>query len=139
MRFQAGLSTPAPGITQQAARLTIENTLKIRSLADGPVHRSRSYLQIALDLVQQAERIAPGLIHLVDEGQDRDAAKTAHLEKLSSLGFDAFGGIKDHHGTVDRRQRPVRVFTEILVARRIEQVEQAIPVLKLQCGGGDAD
>ena len=39
------------------------------------------------------------------------------------LRFDAFGDVDEHDGTVGCHQRPVRVFTEVLMARRIEDVD----------------
>src|SRR3546814_9482746 len=40
------------------------------------------------------------------------------------------GGVDHHHGAVDRGQRAIGVLAEILVPRRVEQVEDEPPMLE---------
>ena len=78
-------------------------------------------------------------VELVDEGDDRDVAQPADLEELAGARLDALGGVDHHDGGIDRRQRPVGVLREVLVARRVEQVEDAVAVLEGHHRGHDRD
>ena len=86
------------------------------------------------DLVEQLERVAALAVHLVDERRDRHVAQAADLEQLAGLGLDALRGVDHHDGRVDRGQRAVRVLAEVLVARRVEQVERAVRVVERHHG-----
>jgi len=96
------------------------------SHADGPVHRHRTDPEHALDLFQEVQRRPPLPVQLVDERENGNAASPAHLKQLDRLGLDTLGAVDEHHRAVGRRQGAVRVFAEILVARRVEDVD-AIP------------
>ena len=54
-----------------------------------------------------------------------NVAQAADLEQLARARLDALGGVDHHDGGIDRGQRAVGVFREVLVARRVEQVEDA--------------
>jgi hypothetical protein len=45
------------------------------------------------------------------------------FEQLDRLRFHALGGVDHHHRGVDRGQHAVGVLGEVLVARRVEQVD----------------
>ncbi len=53
--------------------------------------------------------------------------------------LDALGTVDDHECRIDRRQSPVGIFREILVARRVEQIDDAVAVGELHHRGGDRD
>ena len=78
-------------------------------------------------------------VHLVDEGHDRDVAQPADLEQLERLRLDALGGVQHHDRRIDRGQRAVGVLAEVLVARRVEQVEGAAAILEGHHRGRDRD
>ena len=82
-------------------------------------------------LVHQVERRPAWKVHFIDQRQDRNLAEAADLEKLSRLRLHAFGGINHHDRTVGRRERPVRVLGKILVARRVEDVDDGVFVCEL--------
>src|SRR3546814_6756024 len=82
------------------------------------------------DLVEQFERGLAFAVDLVDEGDDRHRTQTAHFEQLERLRLDTLGGVDHHHGAVDRGQRAIGVLAEILVPRRVEQVEDEPPMLE---------
>ena len=100
--------------------------LKFSPMPDRPDHRRAFELQLVGDLVEQLERIARLAVHLVDEGHDRDVAQAADLEQLARLRLDALGRVDHHHRGVGGGQRAIGVFGEILVARRVEQVEDRV-------------
>jgi hypothetical protein len=89
--------------------------------------------------VEEIERLAAHAVHLVDEGEDGNAAAAADGEELAGLRLHALGAVDQHHRRVGGRQRPVGVLGEVLVARRVEQVDAVSVVLELQHAGGDAD
>ena len=64
-----------------------------------------------------SERIARRAVHLVDEGEERDAPRAADRKQLARLRFYAFGRVDQHHRAVGGEQRAVRVFAEVLVTR----------------------
>ena len=73
-----------------------------------------------LDFVHQVERVARRPVHLVDDGDDWNAAIATHLEQLDCLRLDALGTIDQHQCCIGSDQRAVGVFGEVLVARRVE-------------------
>ena len=105
--------------------------------ADRPGDRRGVERQLLLDLVEDLERIAAFAVHLVDEGDDRDVAQAADLEQLQRARLDALGGVDDHDRGIDRRQRAVGVVGEILVAGRVEQVEDVVAILEGHHRGDD--
>ena len=107
--------------------------------ADGPRHRCGVQGQGGGDFVQQFDGITGFAIHLVDERHDRDVAQAADFKQLPRACLDALGGVDDHNGGIDRRQRAVGVFRKILMARRVEQVKDAARVLKRHDRGYDGD
>ena len=107
--------------------------------ADRPVDRRGVERERFLDLVQEVERIARLAIHLVDEGDDRDVAQAADLEQLARARLDAFRGVDHHHRGVHGGQRAVGVLGEVLVTRRVEQVEDATAVFERHDRGDHGD
>ena len=103
---------------------------EVAAAPDRPGHRRGVERQRLLDLVEQLERVAALAVHLVDEGDDRDVAQPADLEQLAGARLDALGGVDHHHGAVDRGERAVGVLGEVLVARRVEQIEHAAVVVE---------
>jgi hypothetical protein len=70
-------------------------------------------------------------VELVAEGDDRRIAQPADLEELAGLLLDALGRARYHDRALDRGQGAIGVLAEILVARRVEQVEGEPPCSKL--------
>jgi hypothetical protein len=69
-------------------------------------------------------------------GTSRNRQTSKSLRVCSSI---PFGGVEHHYGTVDRGQRAVGVLAEILVARRVEQVEGEPLMLEAHYRRGDRD
>ena len=78
-------------------------------------------------------------IHLVDEGDDRDAAHPADLEQLDGLRLDPLDAVDQHDGGVGGGQRAVGVLGEVVVAGGVEQVHAPAGVFELQHAAGDRD
>ncbi len=107
--------------------------------ADRPGHRRALDAEHRLDFVEQVDRLLALAVELVDEGQDRRVAQAADVQQLDGLRFDAVDRVDHHHRRVHRRQRAVGVFGEILVARRVEQVDHALAVGELHHRRGHRD
>ena len=112
---------------------------KSLALADRPGDRRCVERQLLLDLVEDFEGVARLAIHLVDEGDDRDVAQPADLEQFQRARLDALGGVDDHDGRIDGRQRAVGVVGKILVAGRVEQVEDVVAIFEGHHRGDDRD
>lgn len=107
--------------------------------ADRPGDRRGIQRQLLFHLVEDLEGIAAFAIHLVDEGDDRDIAHAADFEELQRARLDALGGIDDHDGGVDGGQRAIGVVGEILVTRRVEDVEDIVVIFEGHHRGDDGD
>ena len=79
------------------------------------------------------------MIHLVDESEDGKVAQSAGFKQLARLRLNALTAIEHHHRAVDGGQGAIGIFAEVLVTRRVQQIEEATAILELQYGGGDAD
>ena len=134
------MRAPLAAVEMDFPVLQIEHAAEAIAAADRPVHRHRVQAEHAFDLVEQIEGIARRLIHLVDEGEHRQAAESAHLVELARLRLDTLRAVDDHHHPVDGKERPVGVFAEVLVARRVEQRQPVGAELELhrRRGHGDA-
>ena len=105
----------------------------------GQVTGAVRMLEHALDFVEQLDRRAPFAVELVDEGHDGRVAQAADLHQLDGALFDALGAVDDHQRRVDRGERAVGVLGEVLVAGRVEQVDDAVAERELHHRGGDRD
>ena len=112
---------------------------QIAAHADGPGDRRALDLEHAFDLIEQLDRRPAVPIQLVDEGHDGRVAQPAHLHELDGALLDALGAVDDHQRGIDRGQRAVGVLGEILVAGRVEQIDDAVLERKLHHRGGHRD
>ena len=124
-------------VQQQRLLLDVVHAAKPFGAADRPVHRRRVDPERALEVVQQLERILCRTVELVDEGQDGQPVTPAHLEQLPRLILDAVRRVDHHHHAVGGNEGAIRVFAEVLVARRVEQRHAAPLELELEGRGGD--
>ena len=120
-------------------RLAVEHAAEVAAAADGPVHGVRVDSQDGLDLFHEVERIARLAVELVHEGEDGDVPERADLEQLLRLRLDALGAIDDHDDGIDGHERAVGVFGEVLMARRVEDVDALALVGELEHRGRDGD
>ena len=87
---------------------------------DGPGHRVDADTEHGLDLADEIERLAPRPVHLVHEGENGHFSLLADAKEFLRLGLDALRAVEEHHRSVGRVKRAVRVFAEVRVARRVE-------------------
>ena len=127
------------GIGLEAAGPDLDHAAQTIAALGRPPDRGGVQLQARGDLVQQGHRVLGLAVQLVDEGDDRDVAQAADLEQLQRLRLDALGGVQHHDGAVGGGQGAIGVFGEVLVARRVEQVEHLAVVLERHDRGADGD
>jgi hypothetical protein len=82
---RAPLPLQVPFVEQQRAVLQAVDAAEAIAAADRPVHRRGGNSEHALDFIEQFERVAPGMIELVDEGKHRQAVTSAHLVEFARL------------------------------------------------------
>ena len=102
---------------------------------DRPIHRTGTDAQHVFQLVHQIDRRLAETVQLVDERENRNAALFTDLEQFFRLRLDALGRIQYHDRAVHRHQRAIRIFAEILMARRVEDIDPASAIVELQHTG----
>ncbi|MNI50030.1 hypothetical protein D3C73_1046690 [compost metagenome] len=114
-----------------AVAADVEHAAKRLAHADRPRERHGVHAQVAFDFRQQFQRLAHFAVHLVDERDDGRVARAANLQQADRLRFHTVGGVDHHQRGVHSRQHPVGIFREVLVARGVEQVDDAVAVFHL--------
>ena len=99
--------------------------------ADGPGEGHDGHAELAFNLVHHAHRVLYLAVHLVDKSQDGRASCAAHLQQAAGLRLNAVGRVNHHQRRINGGQHAVGVFRKILVAGRVEQVNNATPVFHL--------
>jgi hypothetical protein len=117
----------------------IHHAVKSLAHADRPGERHDAHAELALDLVHQRQRFLDLAVHLVDESEDRRVARAADLQEAPRLRLDAVGRVDHHQRRIDGGQHAVRVFRKVLMAGRVEQVDDAAAILHLHHRRGDRD
>ena len=120
---------------QEAVCRQIINPCEVRRAAHGPGGRRCIQRQQVLDFIQQFERFACFAVHLVDEGDDRNIAHAANFKQLARLALNPLRRIQHHHGGIHRGQGAIGIFRKILVAWRVQQVEDHAVTFKSHDGG----
>lgn len=95
--------------------------------------------QDVFDFIHEVEGVAAEVVDFIDEGEDGNAPFFTDAEKFLCLGFDAFGDVDEHDGAVGSHEGPVRIFTEVLMARRVENIDMMTFVVELKDRTGDRD
>ncbi len=115
----------------------IVNAFKSGAFADGPGEGRDFDAEFFFKFLQQIERILAFAVHFIDKNDHRRIAHAAHGHKLFGLLFHAFGGIYHQNHRVYRRQGAVRIFGEVFVTRRVQNIHAPSVVLKAHHRGGD--
>ena len=72
------------------------------------------------------------MIQFVDKGEDRNLTLFADLEQFLGLSLNALGDINNHDCAVHSHERTVCILGEVLMARRIKDIDTAAIIVKLQ-------
>ena len=117
----------------------VVDPLERRAVRDREGQRPNPDMQLLLHLVQQVEGLLRGAVQLVDEDDHGRVAHPADIHQLARLRFDALGAVDHDDDRIHGRQRAIGVFGEVLVARRVEDIDLAPLVLEAHDGGGHRD
>ena len=117
-----------------AALLPVVDALEFLAAADGPVDGVGFNTQLAFQLVQEIEGVLGLAVHFIDKGENRNVTHGADLEELARLRLDALAAVDDHDRRVRRHERAVGVLGEVLVARRVQNVDAVAVIAELHNG-----
>ena len=112
-------------------------TDEVSADTDRPRRWSDINRKILLNLIDDFKSVTAFAVHLVAKCQDGQITQAADFKKLLGLALNTLSTINDHHGGINGRQRPVRVFRKVGVAGRIDEVEAKILKVKRHCGSAD--
>ena len=129
LQRRAGNTRITTKLEKLVAREVID-AAEIQAHSCRPDHRRAFELQLVGNFIEQFQRVARLAVHLVDKGHDRDVAQPADFEQLARLAFDAARRVDHHNSGICGGQRAIGVLAEILVARRVEQVENRAAILE---------
>jgi hypothetical protein len=110
---------------------TVHHGLQRIVLHHGPHGRHHRQLQFLFEKAEQLQRILTHPVAFVHEGEDRQATTTAHLVQLPGALFHALAIVHQHDRAIGRDQRAIRVFREVFVTGRVEQVHAKPVVVEL--------
>ncbi len=116
----------------QFVRFAVVDAAERFAAAERPVHRIGADAEHVLEFVEQFERIARRPVHLVDEGEQRNAPRAADRKQLAGLRFYALGRIDQHDRAIRCQQRTIGVLTEVLMARCIEEIDRPAVIGELE-------
>ena len=107
----------------EAVVVEVVHALEGRAHADGPGEGLDLDVQLRLELVQKFEGVLALAVELVHEDDDRRLAHAADFHEPQGLFFDALDAVDDEDDAVHGGERAVGVLGEVLVARRVEQID----------------
>ena len=103
--------------------LHVNDSRKVLPRAQRPILRNCIDAELRFNLGQNRQETTPRTVHFVDERDHRDLPQGADTEQLLRLSFDPFRQVNHHHGTIGRHERAIGVFAEVMVPRRVEQID----------------
>ena len=113
------------------------HALKVLSGTNRPIDGTGGDPQLFFNIIQQFKSIVGVPVHLIDKRKNRDVAHYADLEQFSGLGLHTLGSIDHHHRGIRSHQCAVSVLREILMPRRIQNIDAVTSVIELQHGRGN--
>ena len=110
----------------------VDHAFELSSLPIGNCIRTASQSQLFADLLDHAERIGAGAVHLVDERQARHVVALHLAVDGHRLRLHATDGAEHQNGAVEHAQAALHFDGEIDVPRRIDQVDLMVDSCSLQ-------
>ena len=126
----------------------VDHALEFFTLADRDEERVSVALELLADVVDGAEVISTGTVHLVNEGDARDAVLVHLAPDGLRLGLHTSNGAENGDGAIEHAERALHLGREVHVARGVDDVDAMVDVremafLGLPAGGdggrGDRD
>ncbi len=124
---------------QNLVLIKLINPFKAFTHADRPSHWRALNFQYTFHFVQQFDRFAAFAVQLVDKGQNRRIAQAADFHQFDGSILYTLGDVDHHQSRVHRGQSAVSIFREVFVARRVQQIDDAIVVFELHHRRGDGN
>ena len=141
--LRVGLVVKVGGVLDQ-----VDHALEVFALADRDEEGVGVALELLADVVDGAEVIGTGAVHLVDEGDARDAVLVHLAPDGLRLGLHAGDGAENGDRAIEHAERAFDLGREVHVARGVDDVDAMVDVremafLGLPAGGdggrGDRD
>ena len=141
--LRVGLVVKVGGVLDQ-----VDHALEVFALADRDEEGVGVALELLADVVDGAEVVGSGAVHLVDEGDARDAVLVHLAPDGLGLGLHAGDGAEDGDGAVQDAERALHLGREVHVTGGVDDVDAMVDVremafLGLPAGGdggrGDRD
>ena len=113
---------------------SVKYPFKVASASDRPVNRAGTDSKHFFNLIQKLVRISCLTVKLIDESENGDMTHHANLEELNRLRLHTLCSVNDHDRTVGCHKRPIGILREILVSRRVQDIDASSVIIKLQNG-----
>lgn len=92
------------------------------------------YLQLLLQFVEDIERVAALAVHLIYEYDDWSLAHAADLHELTCLCLYTLCAVDNNNGGVDGGEGAEGVFSKVLMAWGIEDIDFIVLIVELHDG-----
>ena len=119
------------GIGNHAFRFPLIYSFETFARTNRPVYRTGRNTEFLLDFIQKFKGIIGIPVHFINKGKNRNPPHDAYFEQFSCLRLNAFGCVDNHDRRIRRHQRPISIFREILMPRRIQNVDAKSAIFKL--------
>ena len=117
----------------------VDDAAKVLLLADRKLDGHRVGAQAVDHRLHGREEVRTGAVHLVDEGDARDAVAVCLAPDGLGLGLDACDRVEDSDGAVEDAQAALHLDRKVHVPGRIDDVDAKIAPERRRGGGGDRD
>ena len=117
----------------------VDHAGEVGLVADRQLDLDRLGAQAVDHRLDRALEVGAGAVHLVDEGDARDAVLVGLAPDRLGLGLDAGHGVEDRDGAVEHAQRALHLDREVHVAGRVDDVDAVVLPEGGGGGGGDRD
>ena len=107
--------------------------------SNGPRCRKGPDAEVVLHVVDDAEGVLANTVALVDQREDGEPSLLTYVEELPGLDLDPTAVVEQHDGAVGGHERPIGVLGEVLVPRRVQQVDPKALVVEVQNTRRDGD
>jgi hypothetical protein len=119
--------------------VAVINPAESLSGSDRPVDRAGRDSEFFFNVVQKIKAVFRVPVEFIDKGKNRNMPHDTDLEQLPRLRLHAFAGVYHHDCRIRSHQSAVSVFREILMARRIKNIDAVSAIVELQHGTGHRD
>ena len=117
----------------------IDDAAEVLLLADRQLHRYRVRAEAVDHRLHRGEEVGAGAVHLVDEGDARDAVLVGLPPDRLGLGLDAGDRVEDGDRAVEHAQAALDLDRKVHVPGRIDDVDAKVVPERRRRGRRDRD